>query len=236
MCPSDVQFRCLTQAHKPRREAANRCWISSRDGRSQSLGLVFEGNEVFVDGHRFDHDVRTAKGFVDLFLVGITNAGTQVDLGDACGVPVINLALAGKHPPFAFVKPSVVLVRQQHLGKLVWVLARSVDHGDRLIVVHPHETYVVSKSFQKARQAVSDTETRELVRIVCPHPLVVINLAERAHSDSRFVVADGYSMLAQDVEFRREVTDKLGTGFDIPASMIPMVPRKKLKNETEVPA
>jgi hypothetical protein len=43
-------------------------------------------------------------------------------------------------------------------------------------------------------------------------------------------------MLAQDVEFRREVTDKLGTGFDIPASMIPMVPRKKLKNETEVPA
>lgn len=49
-------------------------------------------------------------------------------------------------------------------------------------------------------------------------------------------VTDGYSMLAQDVEFRREVTDKLGTGFDVPASMIPMVPRKKVKNETEVPA
>ena len=49
-------------------------------------------------------------------------------------------------------------------------------------------------------------------------------------------VTDGYSMLAQDVEFRREVAEKLGTGFTVPASMIPMVPRKEVKNETEVRA
>ncbi len=54
--------------------------------------------------------------------------------------------------------------------------------------------------------------------------------------DTKQSVTDGYSMLAQDVEFRSEVAQKIGTGFDVPTSMIPMVPRKKVKNETEVPA
>jgi integrase len=49
-------------------------------------------------------------------------------------------------------------------------------------------------------------------------------------------VTDGYSMLADDVEFRREVSEKLGTGFEVPASMRPMRPRKKVKKETEVAA
>lgn len=49
-------------------------------------------------------------------------------------------------------------------------------------------------------------------------------------------VTDGYSMLAQDVEFRREVAENLGTGFDVPASMRPMVPRKEVESETEVAA
>jgi hypothetical protein len=43
-------------------------------------------------------------------------------------------------------------------------------------------------------------------------------------------------MLADDVEFRREVSEKLGTGFEVPASMRPMRPRKKMKKETEVAA
>jgi integrase len=38
-------------------------------------------------------------------------------------------------------------------------------------------------------------------------------------------VTDGYSKLAEDVEFRTDVAEKLGTGFDVPAPMIPMVPK-----------
>jgi integrase len=47
-------------------------------------------------------------------------------------------------------------------------------------------------------------------------------------------MTDGYSMLAQDVEFRQEVSEKLGTGFDVPASMTPTTPRKSAKKEREV--
>jgi integrase len=48
---------------------------------------------------------------------------------------------------------------------------------------------------------------------------------------------DGYSMLAQDVDFRQEVAEKLGAGFGVPASMTPMTPmtpRKSVKKETEI--
>jgi len=38
-------------------------------------------------------------------------------------------------------------------------------------------------------------------------------------------VTDTYSKLADDVEFRQEVAEKLGTGFIVPVSLIPMVPR-----------
>jgi integrase len=44
-------------------------------------------------------------------------------------------------------------------------------------------------------------------------------------------MTDGYSMLAQDVEFRQEVSEKLGTGFDVPASMTPTAPRKSAKKQ-----
>jgi integrase len=47
-------------------------------------------------------------------------------------------------------------------------------------------------------------------------------------------MTDGYSMLAQDVDFRQEVAEKLGAGFDVPASMTPMTPRKKVKKEKSV--
>ena len=47
-------------------------------------------------------------------------------------------------------------------------------------------------------------------------------------------ITDGYSMLAQDVDFRREVAEKLGAGFDVPASMTPMTPKKSLKKETDI--
>jgi integrase len=47
-------------------------------------------------------------------------------------------------------------------------------------------------------------------------------------------MTDGYSMLAEDVDFRQEVAEKLGTGFDVPASMTPMTPRKKVKKEQKV--
>jgi integrase len=38
-------------------------------------------------------------------------------------------------------------------------------------------------------------------------------------------VTDGYSKLADDVEFRKEVAEKIGTGFDVPTSLRPMRPK-----------
>jgi integrase len=38
-------------------------------------------------------------------------------------------------------------------------------------------------------------------------------------------VTDSYSKLADDEEFRKEIVEKIGTGFDVPASMRPMRPR-----------
>jgi integrase len=45
-------------------------------------------------------------------------------------------------------------------------------------------------------------------------------------------VTDTYSKLADGEEFRREVAEKLGTGFTVPVSLIPMVPR--ISEETAV--
>jgi len=47
-------------------------------------------------------------------------------------------------------------------------------------------------------------------------------------------MTDGYSMLAQDVDFRQEVAEKLGAGFEVPASMTPMTHRKKGKAKAEI--
>jgi integrase len=49
-------------------------------------------------------------------------------------------------------------------------------------------------------------------------------------------VTDGYSKLADDLEYRLEVTEKIGAGFTVPASMRPMRPRKSVKTEIEIAA
>jgi integrase len=49
-------------------------------------------------------------------------------------------------------------------------------------------------------------------------------------------ITDVYSKLADDLEFRCEVSDKLGTGFDVPASMRPMRPRKSVAKEVNAAA
>ena len=47
------------------------------------------------------------------------------------------------------------------------------------------------------------------------------------HADKS--VTDGYSKLKEDVEFRRDQAEKIGTGFALPVSMRPM--RPKISNE-----
>jgi integrase len=49
-------------------------------------------------------------------------------------------------------------------------------------------------------------------------------------------VTDGYSKLAEDVEFRVQVAETLGTGFVVPASVRPMRPRKRKEEAVEVAA
>jgi hypothetical protein len=40
-------------------------------------------------------------------------------------------------------------------------------------------------------------------------------------------VTDGYSKLAEDVEFRAQVAETVGAGFVVPSAVRPMRPRKK---------
>jgi integrase len=49
-------------------------------------------------------------------------------------------------------------------------------------------------------------------------------------------ITDSYSKLADDEEFRKEVAEKIETGFAIPASMRPMRPRKSEEKRIEVAA
>lgn len=49
-------------------------------------------------------------------------------------------------------------------------------------------------------------------------------------------VTDSYSKLADDEEFRKEVTEKIRAGFAVPASMRPMRPRKSEATRVEVAA
>jgi hypothetical protein len=46
-------------------------------------------------------------------------------------------------------------------------------------------------------------------------------------------VTDDYSKLADDLEYRLEVTQKIGAGFTVPASTRPMRPRKSVETEME---
>jgi integrase len=39
-------------------------------------------------------------------------------------------------------------------------------------------------------------------------------------------MTDGYSKLSDDIDYRREIAEKIGTGFTVPTSMRPMIPRK----------
>jgi integrase len=48
-------------------------------------------------------------------------------------------------------------------------------------------------------------------------------------------MTDGYSKLADDVEYRREVVEKVGVGFVVPTSIRPMIPRKR-QQEVELVA
>jgi integrase len=49
-------------------------------------------------------------------------------------------------------------------------------------------------------------------------------------------VTDGYSKLAEDVEFRVQVAETVGTGFVIPSAVRPVRPRKKKEEVAEVVA
>jgi hypothetical protein len=49
-------------------------------------------------------------------------------------------------------------------------------------------------------------------------------------------VTDGYSKLADDMEFRAKVAETVGTGFVVPTTMRPMRPRKSKQIEMEVAA
>jgi integrase len=49
-------------------------------------------------------------------------------------------------------------------------------------------------------------------------------------------VTDGYSKLAEDVEFRLDVADKVGVGFAVQESMRPMRPKKAEQRRMEVAA
>ncbi len=46
-------------------------------------------------------------------------------------------------------------------------------------------------------------------------------------------MTDSYSKLSDDIEYRREVAEKIGTGFTVPMLKVPMVPRKR-KKEVEL--
>jgi integrase len=48
-------------------------------------------------------------------------------------------------------------------------------------------------------------------------------------------MTDSYSKLSDDIEYRREVAKKIGTGFTVPMLKVPMVPRKR-KKEVELVA
>jgi type II secretory pathway predicted ATPase ExeA len=49
-------------------------------------------------------------------------------------------------------------------------------------------------------------------------------------------VTDEYSKLSGDMEYRREVAEKIGTGFTVSAPMIPMLPRKQVHEPETVAA
>jgi hypothetical protein len=49
-------------------------------------------------------------------------------------------------------------------------------------------------------------------------------------------ITDGYSKLAEDVEFRAQVADSASTGFIVPSAVRPMRPRKRKEEVSKVGA
>jgi integrase len=49
-------------------------------------------------------------------------------------------------------------------------------------------------------------------------------------------ITDTYSKLSDDLEYRLEVAEKVGVGFDVPAPMAPLAPQKEVERAVEVTA
>jgi integrase len=49
-------------------------------------------------------------------------------------------------------------------------------------------------------------------------------------------ITDTYSKLADDIEFRKQVAETVGTGFEVPSALIPMRPRKSKESALNVAA
>jgi len=49
-------------------------------------------------------------------------------------------------------------------------------------------------------------------------------------------VTDTYSKLADDEDFRMQIAEKVGTGFDVPSTLRPMRPKKSKEKRLEVAA
>src|SRR5260370_38312601 len=83
-------------------------------------------------------------------------AGTEIHACNATDLAVMRLSQGREHPPFALVEPSVVLVGQDHLSKMTWLIVGTVDSGDQFVVVHADEANVSSEILQQFLQAVSN--------------------------------------------------------------------------------
>jgi hypothetical protein len=122
--------------------------------------------------------------------------GTEIYACDAIDLIVMRLSQGCEHPPFALVEPSVVLIGQDHLSKMTWLIVGTVDSRDQFVLVHADKANVSSEILQQFVQAVSDADTFKLIRIVRPHQLVIVDLAEGGHSDLGFVLPYGVPDIA----------------------------------------
>jgi hypothetical protein len=64
-----------------------------------------------------------------------------------------------------------------------------VNGGLGLVVKHANERHFLWQRCQQFRETVGDANTSELVGVVCPHKLVIVNLAERTHPNMCLVVS-----------------------------------------------
>ena len=74
---------------------------------------------------------------------------------------------------------------------MLYVRAGAVKSRCGLVVEHANETQLLRQVFEQFRESVRDANAPELICVVRPHQFVIMDLAERAHSNLRFVVEDG---------------------------------------------